>query len=359
MLDARIRKTFPSGFCLDAMLNTGAGRVTALFGPSGAGKSTLANCIAGLSDPDEGRITLDGDVLFDNGGGINAAPNRRHIGYVFQDARLFPHLSVAGNLDYGLKRTPPAQRRVKRDQIIDLLDIGPLLTRRPLMLSGGEKSRVAFGRAVLSSPNLLIFDEPLASLDGARKAEILPFIERLRDELAIPMIYVSHAIEEILRLADEVAVMAAGRVVRAGPAVATLNEEAFLHPDGDPGSVIEAVVSQSDAGDGLTALAVNGGHIFVPRLSTPEGEQVRLRIRARDVSIAKHKPEGISMLNVLAARVTQIEETGTAQADVKLDIGVPLIARITRRSARELAIAPGAQVFALIKSVAIDRGEGP
>jgi molybdate transport system ATP-binding protein len=357
MLDARIDLTLPGGFRLDAALTTGAGRVTALFGPSGAGKSTFANCIAGLLHPAHGRITLDGEVLFDGTAGIAVPSNRRRIGYVFQDARLFPHLTVAGNLDYGLKRTLVAHRRVARDQVIDLLAIGPLLTRRPATLSGGEKSRVAFGRAVLTSPRLLIFDEPLASLDGARKAEMLPFIERLRDELAIPMIYVSHAIEEILRLADDVAVIENGRILRVGPTVDTLNAAVTLHgAGGDPSSVIEALVAQADAGDGLTALTVNGGCLFVPRLAAADGARVRLSIRARDVAIARERPAGLSILNVLPARVVTVTDGPAAQADVALDIGAPLWSRITRRSARELGLVPGAEVYALIKSVAIDRG---
>lgn len=358
MLDARIEKTFAGGFRLDVTLKTGAGRVTALFGPSGAGKSSLANAIAGLLRPDAGRIALDGEVLFDSAKGIDLPPERRRIGYVFQDARLFPHLTVAANLDYGLKRTPRNLRRVARDQVIALLDIAPLLHRRPAGLSGGEKNRVAFGRAVLTSPRLLIFDEPLASLDGARKAEILPFIERLRDELAIPMVYVSHAVEEILRLADDVAVIDAGRVQRVGPTVQTLNAGPIIHAEaGDPGSVIEAVIAEADAGDGLTALGVNGGRLYVPHLpGARTGARVRLRIRARDVALARERPQGLSILNVLPARITALENGPAAQIDVALDIGAPLWARITRRSARELALTPGTDVYVLIKSVAIDRG---
>ncbi len=357
MLEARFTLSLPGGFRLEAALNTGAGRVTALFGPSGAGKSTLANCLAGLLRPDAGRIVLDGEVLFDSATVINLPPNRRRIGYVFQDARLFPHLTVVRNLDYGLSRTPVAQRRVALDQVIDLLDIQPLLHRRPGTLSGGEKSRVAFGRAVLTSPRLLIFDEPLASLDCARKAEILPFIERLRDELGIPMIYVSHAVEEIVRLADEVAVIDRGRILRTGPTVDTLNAETIAHAvNEDPGSVIEAVVARADAGDGLTALSVNGGQLFVPHLPLADGAHIRLRIRARDVALARTRPTDVSILNILPARVTGVVDGPAAQADVALDIGAPLWARITRRSARELELAPGSEVYALIKSVAIDRG---
>ncbi len=357
MLEAHIIKTLPGGFRLDGRLSTGKGRVTALFGPSGAGKSTLASCIAGLIRPDEGRIELDGETLFGNG--IDVAPHHRRIGYVFQEPRLFPHLSVTANLLYGLKRTPEAQRRVAFDQVVRMLDIERLLARRPLSLSGGEKSRVAFGRAVLSSPRLLIFDEPLASLDGARKAEMLPFIERLRDELAIPMIYVSHAVEEILRLADDVAVMASGRITQTGPAVEILNSADFVHAgDGDAGSVIEATLSRPDAGDGLSELRSGAGVLYVPRLPLAEGAVVRLRIRARDIALSRTRPTGISVLNILPARVVAISDGPAASADVVLDAGSTLRARITRRSIRELGLTPGTDVFALIKSVAIDRGTG-
>lgn len=357
MLEAQIIKTLSGGFRLDGRLSTGKGRVTALFGPSGAGKSTLANCIAGLTRPDAGRIELDGEVLF--GGGTDLAPHLRRIGYVFQEPRLFPHLSVTANLLYGFKRTQKAHRRVAFDQVVEMLDIGPLLARRPLGLSGGEKSRVAFGRAVLTSPRLLIFDEPLASLDSARKAEMLPFIERLRDELDIPMIYVSHAVEEILRLADDVAVMAGGHITRTGPAVEILNSADFVHADdGDPGSVIEATVRRPDAGDGLSELAIGTGRLFVPRLQLNEGAGLRLRIRARDIAISRARPEGISVLNILPARIVSVVEVNNASAEVELEAGVRLRARITRRSARELALEPGGEVFALIKSVAIDRGAG-
>jgi molybdate transport system ATP-binding protein len=357
MLEAHVIKTLDSGFRLDGRLSTGKGRVTALFGPSGAGKSTLASCIAGLIRPDEGHIELDGETLF--GPGVDLAPHRRHIGYVFQEPRLFPHLSVTANLLYGLRRTPKPDRRVAFDQVVKMLDIAPLLTRRPLSLSGGEKSRVAFGRAVLSSPRLLIFDEPLASLDGARKAEMLPFIERLRDELAIPMIYVSHAVEEILRLADDVAVMANGSITQIGPAVEILNSADFVHAgDGDAGSVIEATISRADASDGLSELRSGARVLYVPQLALAEGSTVRLRIRARDIAISRERPTGISVLNILPARVATISDGPAASVDIVLDAGSSLRARITRRSARELGLAPGTEVFALIKSVAIDRGTG-
>ncbi len=355
MLEAAITKTL-GAFSLEARLSTGSGQVTALFGPSGAGKSTLASCLAGLIDPDSGHISLDGTTLFNAETGTRLAPERRRIGYVFQDARLFPHLSVHGNLDYGARRTPPGDRRVDFDHVVELLDIGALLTRRPRTLSGGEKQRVAFGRAVLTSPKLLIMDEPLASLDAARKAEILPFIEKLRDEFSIPMIYVSHALDEILRLADDVVVLRAGKVVRAGPAIEVLNSEAIVHgADGDPASVIEARIERHD-GDGLTALAIGNEHIFVPAIPGAVGDRVRLRIRARDVALALTKPADISVLNILAGRITEIAPGDDGHCDIRLDIGGGLWARITKRSAQDLNLREGLDIFALVKSVAIDRG---
>ena len=356
MLEAHIIKTL-GNFRLEAELTTGSGQVTALFGPSGAGKSSLASCLAGLIDPDRGYIRLDGTELFNAETGYRLGPDKRRVGYVFQDARLFPHLSVRGNLNYGLDRTPKSRRRVDFDHVVDLLALEPLLDRRPKTLSGGEKQRVAFGRAVLTSPRLLIMDEPLASLDAARKAEILPFIERLRDELGIPMIYVSHAIDEILRLADEVVVLRGGRVVRAGPAVAVLNSETIVHgAEGDPASVIEARIDRQDDGDGLTALAVGDEHIFVSAIAGAPGAPVRLRIRARDVALALTRPQDISVLNILSGPITEIQDGNNGHADVRLDIGGGLWARITRRSAREMGLHQGQEVFALIKAVAIDRG---
>ncbi len=356
MLEAQVTKQL-GDFRLEAELATKPGRVTALFGPSGAGKSTLANCLAGLIDPDQGRVSLDGVELFNSETRVHVAPEARRIGFIFQDARLFPHLSVKGNLEYGLSRTPMADRKVDFDHVVELLDIGALLRRRPGMLSGGEKQRVAFGRAVLTSPRLLIMDEPLASLDAARKSEILPFIERLRDDLAIPIIYVTHAIEEILRLADDVVIFSEGSVVSTGPAVETLNAATIVHAaDGDPASVIEAVIEVEDTGDGLTALALGNERIYVPAISGKAGDRIRLRIRARDVALATTRPADISILNILSGQIEEITTGGNGHSDIRLDIGGGLWARITRRSANDLALQIGQEVFALIKSVAIDRG---
>lgn len=356
MLEADVTKAL-GNFRLEARLATGSGHVTALFGPSGAGKSTLASCLAGLIVPDRGRVSLDGVELFNSETGTKVAPECRRIGYVFQDARLFPHMTVKANLEYGLSRTRKEDRLVDFDHITGLLDIRGLLSRRPRTLSGGEKQRVAFGRAVLISPRLLIMDEPLAALDAARKSEILPFIERLRDELAIPIIYVSHAIEEILRLADEVVVIAEGKVVNTGPAVATLNTATIVHgADGDPASVIEATIDAERPGDGLTALSFGQQRLFVPAIPGRAGDRVRLRIRARDVALALNRPRDISVLNILPGRITEITSGEDGHADVRLDIGGGLWARVTRHSANELALKRGQEVYALIKSVAIDRG---
>jgi len=358
VLDAHVTKVL-GNFRLEAQLATGSGRVTALLGPSGAGKSTLASCLAGLINPDHGIVSLDGVELFNSDNNTNVTPERRRIGYVFQDARLFPHMSVKSNLEYGLRRTLKGDRRVDFKHVISLLDLSDLLKRGPRTLSGGEKQRVAFGRAVLTSPRLLIMDEPLASLDAVRKSEILPFIERLRDELAIPIIYVSHAIEEILRLADEVVVFADGKTVSAGPAVETLNAATVFHgSDGDPASVIEASIEAKDPGDGLTSLAFGKKRLHVPAIPGQVGDRIRLRIRARDVALALEKPRDISVLNILPGQITEITAGGDGHTDVRLDIGGGLWARITRRSATELSLTLDQEVYALIKSVAIDRGSG-
>jgi molybdate transport system ATP-binding protein len=332
--------------------------ITALFGRSGSGKTSLVKAIAGLLRPQRGTIRIGDDILFSSERGIDLPPERRRIGYVFQDGRLFPHLSVRGNLTYGMR----ARGAVGFDAVVHLLGIEPLLTRRPRDLSGGEKQRVAIGRALLSNPRILLMDEPLASLDAPRKAQILPFIERLRDELRVPIIYVSHAMDEIVRLADTLVLLSDGRVAAVG-SVAALTSRLDLRPltgRYEAGAVIQAAVARQDAGDGLSELAFPGGRIVVPRVDLPPGTPVRARIRARDVSLALSAPDDISILNIFAARVVEIADEPGAQVDISLDIGtaaepVALWARITSRSARSLGLAPGMKIVALVKAVALDR----
>ncbi|MFE0756208.1 molybdenum ABC transporter ATP-binding protein [Inquilinus sp. NPDC058860] len=331
------------------------GRLTALFGRSGAGKTSVVNVIAGLVRPQHGRVLVDGRPLVDTESRVFLPPHRRRIGYVFQEGRLFPHLTVRQNLLYGRWFTPKAERGAEFGRVVELLGIGPLLDRRPALLSGGEKQRVAIGRALLASPRLLLMDEPLASLDEARKAEILPYVERLRDEARIPIVYVSHAIGEVARLAATLVVLADGRVTAAGP-VAEVMGRADLFPRAEAGAVLQAAVEDHDDRWQLTRLRVAAGFLTVPRIELPPGSTVRIRIRARDVMLATRPPDHLSALNVLPATVAAIAPGDGPTADIRLDCaGDGLLARLTRRSIEALELAPGRPVHAVIKSVAFDR----
>jgi len=360
MIEVDVEKRL-GDFQLAAKFDVPAAGITALFGRSGAGKTSLVNAFAGLLRPDRGRIAVEGDVLFSSEDGIDRPPERRRLGYVFQEDRLFPHYSVRGNLTYGM-RGRPRDPALSIDAVVGLLRLEPLLARQPRDLSGGEKQRVAIGRALLADPLLLLMDEPLASLDHSHRAEILPFIERLRDSLRIPIIYVSHAMEEIVRLADALVLISEGRVAAVGP-VEELTSRLDLRPltgRYEAGAVIRATVAGSDKTFGLTELAFPGGRMRVPHLGLPLGTTVRARIRARDVALALQQPVGISILNVFAGRVVEIAADQGVLVDVRLDIGkpdrpVPLWARVTARSAHELGLEIGKPVFALVKSVALDR----
>jgi molybdate transport system ATP-binding protein len=332
--------------------------IVALFGRSGSGKTTLVHAIAGIVRPERGRIVIGGRVLYDSAHGVDLAPEHRRVGYVFQDALLFPHLDVRANLAYGEKLTPPAERFVDHERVLALLGIGALLERRPASLSGGEKQRVAIGRALLASPRVLLLDEPLASLDAPRKAEILAYIELLRDELRLPIVYVSHALEEVMRLADRVVVVAEGRVIAEGAAAETLSgpELGALTGRFEEGSVFEARVASHDPRYELTTLAFAGGKLVVPNLDALPGEPVRVRIRAREISLALERPRGISIQNVLEARVVSLGGEFGAIIDVELRVGdTALVARVTRKAVEELGLAPESRVFALVKAVSIDR----
>lgn len=351
--DARCRL---GSFALDASFAAGRG-VTALFGRSGAGKSTVLNMIAGLSRPASGRIVVDERTLYDGAAGIDLPAHARRVGYVFQEGRLLPHLTVRQNLLYG-RFFSRRQASLGFDSAIELLGLAHLLGRRPGALSGGEKQRVAIGRALLASPELLLLDEPLASLDAPRKAEILYYVERLRDEVGIPIVYVSHSLEEVVRLADTMVLLSEGRVLGAGP-VREMTARAELRPylgRHEGGAVIEARVAAQDLESGLARLEFSGGALEIPDVEALAGERVRVRIRARDVSLALSPPSAISIRNVLAGTVLALRPEEGPSLDVELDLGgTPLIARITRKSARELGVHPGLRVYALIKSVSIDR----
>jgi molybdate transport system ATP-binding protein len=344
-------------FDLDASFSSGAG-ITALFGRSGSGKSTILNLIAGLVRPDSGRIAVGGRALWDSAARVALAPHARRVGYVFQEGRLLPHLTVRQNLLYGSFFASGRKSLVAFDHVVALLGIEALLERRPGALSGGEKQRVAIGRALLASPEILLLDEPLASLDTPRKAEILYYVERLREEVGIPMVYVSHSLDEVVRLADSVVLMSEGRVLGSG-AVREVMGRMELRPflgRHEGGAVLETRVMRQDLASGLTTLEFEGGVLEVPDVEALVGERLRIRIRARDVSLALARPTGLSIRNILAGTVVGISEEEGPNADVQLDLGgTALIARITRKSAADLALRPGLGVFALVKSVSIDR----
>lgn len=355
-LHLSLTHNFP-GFTLQVAFDAPPG-VTALFGRSGSGKTTVINAVAGLLRPDQGRITANGTVLLDTETGRDLPAHRRRIGYVFQDARLFPHLTVRQNLLYGrwfAPRQAAPGKAANLARIVDLLDIAPLLDRRPAALSGGEKSRVAIGRAILSDPRLLALDEPLAALDEARKAEILPYLERLRDELHLPILYVSHAMAEVARLANTIVLMEAGRVTAAGPTAEILSDPATAPGLGlrEAGALLSARIDAHDA-DGLTRLYSAAGPLWLPRVAAPPGTPLRIRILAQDVMLATTRPQDISALNILPATIRDIRPGDGPGALVRLDAGgETILARITRRSADALALAPGKPVFAILKAVSV------
>jgi molybdate transport system ATP-binding protein len=357
MLEVDIEHRF-GVFTLDAHFRSGRG-LTAVLGRSGAGKTSIVNAIAGLIRPRRGRIVIDGLVLLDTERGICTPSHRRRIGYVFQEGRLFPHLSVRHNLLFGHWFAPGRERRGTRlDDVVDLLGIAALLDRRPARLSGGEKQRVAIGRALLSSPRLLLMDEPLASLDGRRKDEILPYLERLRDEAGVPIVYVSHSVAEITRLATTIVLISEGQVRAVGP-VQEVMGRADLYPltgRFEAGALLMVRVAAHDPCWSLTELAGSFGRLVVPLFDAPVGTALRVRIRARDVTLAANAPSGISALNVLAGRVERLVPIEEGAIEVQLRLGDErLLARVTRRSSEALGLAPGREVFAVIKTVAIDR----
>ena len=351
-LSVAVRHAF-AGFTLDAAFEAPRG-ITVLFGRSGSGKTTIVNAVAGLLKPDEGRVEVDGRILLDTSRAVFLPPARRRIGYVFQEGRLFPHMTVRQNLAYGRWFAPREAPREDMARVVEMLGIGHLLDRRPGALSGGEKSRVALGRALLSAPSLVLADEPLAALDEARKAEILPYFERLRDETAIPILYVSHAASEVARLATTVVAVQDGRVVGQGPAAEVLGDPAIT-PLGvrEAGAVIETRVAVHHA-DGLTDLEAGGAPLFLPRLSHPVGARLRVRIAAHDVILARQRPEGLSALNILAGTVREVRTGEGPGALVSLDTAAGrVLARVTRRSVEALGLTQGMPVHAVIKTVAV------
>lgn len=348
------------GFTLDAAFEAPAG-VTALFGHSGSGKTTLVRAIGGLLRPASGRVVLGGDVLLDTARGIVVPRHRRRIGTVFQEGRLFPHLTVRQNLMFGRWFAPRGAPGPEVGAVVDMLGLGALLGRRPAGLSGGEGQRVAIGRALLSRPRLLLMDEPLSALDEARKAEILPFIERLRDEAGVPIVYVSHAVSEVARLADTLVVLDGGKVTASGPAAEVLTRLDIgpLAGAREAGAVLEARILAHDEDYGLTLCHTRAGPLRLPRIARPVGAVLRLQIPARDVILGLSRPIGTSALNVLSGTVAEVLCGDGPTAEVRIDCGgAAVLARITRLSLVELGLGPGMRVFALVKGVALDRGPG-
>ena len=347
-------------FHLDVSFDSPTPGVVALFGPSGCGKTTTVNIIAGLLRPDRGRVALDDMVLYDSDSGLDVPAEKRGIGYVFQDARLFPHMNVAANLQF-------AQRRAARsgpigfDRVVAMLDLQPLMTRRVHQLSGGEKQRVAIGRALLTQPRLLLLDEPLASLDRERREEVLPYLETLRDQLALPMVYLSHRFDEVLRLATHIVLMQSGRVAAQGE-IGRISLDrrlrAMIGPDA-VGAVLDGTVVGRAPGGGLLRVRIGSGELHVDAES-PAGTTLRVQILARDIIVATQKPDFLSVRNQLKGIVTAIEDDGAASDLVSIDVGgaadgggPTIVARITKAATRELALAPAKPVWALVKSVAL------
>ncbi len=346
MLDIHIQKQL-GHFRLDIAVQAPAG-VTAIFGPSGSGKTSVVNAVAGLMTPDQGRISIGDAVLLDTGRGQNLPVHKRRVGYVFQDARLFPHMTVQRNLEYG--GVHDAER------VISVLGLQELLDRRPAGLSGGERQRVALGRALMCDPQILLMDEPLAALDAARKAEILPYIERLRDDVKIPILYVTHDVSEVARLATTLVVMDQGQVATTGPVDEVLSQPRAVPLVGvrAAGAVIMTKVAGRLLDDGLTELAFSGGRLLMPGNLGGLGQVIRVRIPAQDVILSREAPQGLSALNVLPVTISEIEEGRGPGVAVGLLAGNDrLLARVTRRSLQRMELAVGQEIYAIIKATAV------
>ncbi len=356
-LDARLSIDYP-GFRFDVACTLPLEGTTAVFGASGSGKTTLLRCIAGLTRAASGRLTFDRTVWQDEAHGIFLPVEQRHVGVVFQEARLFPHLTVRQNLTYGMKRNKPPRWPMTFEHVSELLELAPLFSRRVSHLSGGEQQRVAIGRAVLTSPQLLLMDEPLASLDRQRKKEIVPFIQKLNQELNVPILYVSHDLNEVVQLATHMVLLKEGRVVATGPI-----QEVFARLDlpnlvesNVVGAILDTRIAEHEPQFGLTRVECFGRSLFLPHQALPLGAPLRVQIPSRDVSLVVGGPPArSSVLNVLEATVLEISESPSDQyaVEVKLDVGCPLLAMITRKSLHRLRLRPGQKVHAHFKAVAL------
>lgn len=349
-----LRHRFPDRD-IELSLSGGPG-VTALFGPSGAGKTTAIKVMAGLIRPQEGRVRLGDRTLFDSAAGIAVDMHKRRLGYVFQDGRLFPHLTVQENIRFGQRYSAP-ERALPEGLLVDLLGIGDLLDRRPATLSGGETQRVALARALLAGPDMLLMDEPLAALDAPRKEEILPYLDRLKTEMQMPILYVTHAVEEIARLADHVVLLEAGRITRQGPIFDVLSDPEAMPLLGvrEAGAILRAEVVEH-LEDGLTRLSAGPGHLELPGVTAAPGETLRLRILATDVMLSNTRPEGLSARNILPVTIGSLQTgRGPGIAAVLLLGDQRLLARVTSRSCEEMGLTPGQQIFAILKATAVAR----
>ncbi|WP_454915686.1 molybdenum ABC transporter ATP-binding protein [Xanthobacter sediminis] len=356
MIEIDVSLARSTGFTLTARFTAPQTGVTALFGRSGSGKTTIIQMVAGSVHPDTGRIRVGDEVFVDVERGIDLPIEKRRVGYVFQDARLFPHLSVDNNLRYGQRRARHAHS-IGFAAVVDMLGIGHLLKRRPHTLSGGERQRVAIGRALLAQPRLLLMDEPLASLDEQRKAEILPYLERLRDELRLPILYVSHSIDEVLRLADMIAALQDGTVIASGPLADVLSRTELLPVLGrfDLGTILDCVVKSHDPSLSLSTIAFADGELRVPLVDRPVGAPVRARIRSRDVSLSLSRPIDVSVTNRLAGAIGSIRREGGPYASVEVKLPRSrLQSLVTLESVERLALEEGTPVWAMIKAVAVD-----
>jgi molybdate transport system ATP-binding protein len=355
MIEIDIAKRLDA-FALDVAFKAGGG-VTALFGRSGAGKSTMVKAIAGLVRPDRGRIKIGETVLFDSALGVNVPAQRRRAGVVFQDGRLFPHLTVQQNLLYGFSRARD-ERRIDAESVIGVLGVEALLARRPVTLSGGERQRVAVGRALLAQPRVLLMDEPLASLDAMRKAEVLPYLEALNARFGIPIIYVTHDADEVLRLASDVVLLANGKAMMAGP-LGAVTSRLDLPAEAETlglGAILDGRVESHDAARGLTVVATPAGAFRLPLLQRDVGARVAIRVAARDVSIALARPDAISVQNMFDVVVEEARAPAPHVARLALKAGEGrLVAELTADAVARLQLAPGAKAVALVKSVALAR----
>ena len=356
MLSVEIKKALET-LTLDVKFEVNAGTVTALFGKSGAGKTTTVHSIAGLIKPDDGEITLNNKVLFNHNLRTNLPVYSRKIGFVFQGARLFPHMTVNKNLLFGLPRPNKIHKKITLDMVTKLLDLSSLLDRRPQTLSGGERQRVSIGRALLSQPELLLMDEPLSSIDLHLRAEILPFIQKIVAEVQIPVIYVTHSIEEAIYLADNMVLISEGQILQEGSVEAVMNRLDLYPVTGryDSGTVISAQFLNYDKDFDIGELKFPGGLLKVPGLNGKIGDNFRAHVKARDVSVSLKKPKDVSILNLFNGKIIDIRIDNSPQVDILIDIGIPLIARITRKSLSELQLTKGTKLFTMVKAVAIDK----